>query len=478
MTLPERYNIFKRRTTLTRQLRVLLIGVILPFIVMIAVVLGMLGSFNREYAITLQNASTAGEFNNNFKDALDLDMYYYVVGSKNIDHLPLEVVENAQQVITRLQATTTQKENQWRIKSMLRLCQRLKECMLDIESTESYDENMEKLENNIYILTDLVQTYMYEYIYDEVRELSSLQNSISQRVSVTIVTSGLISLTLVIFMLGYSTGITRSIARPIKKLCEKVERLGRGDFTVVPIETYNVEIKTLDDGFNDMVGRINALLERVKNDQNSLRRAELELLQAQINPHFLYNTFDSIVWLAEAHKDDEVIQMTTNLSTFFRNSLNNGSDTITLALEKQQVESYLSIQQIRYRDILKYDIQIPNELLAYKLPKLTLQPLVENAIYHGIKNKRGFGVIVITGEEDEKDIILKIQDDGIGMTEEQLNALRAGVYEDKHTGLGLVNVHKRLKLYCGEDYGLTFDSVYGIGSTVSVRIPKQNKLLN
>src|SRR5574344_1327699 len=107
MTLPERYNLFKRRTTLTRQLRVLLIGVILPFIVMIAVVLGMLGSFNREYAITLQNASTAGEFHHNFTDALDLDMYYYVVGSKNIDHLPLEVVENAQQVITRLQATTT-----------------------------------------------------------------------------------------------------------------------------------------------------------------------------------------------------------------------------------------------------------------------------------------------------------------------------------------------------------------------------------
>ena len=133
----------------------------------------------------------------------------------------------------------------------------------------------------------------------------------------------------------------------------------------------------------------------MRDDQNALRRAELELLQAQINPHFLYNTFDSIIWLAEAGKNREVVEMTTNLSVFFRNSLSKGRDIITLAAEKQQVESYLKIQKVRYRDILQYHINIPKELLDYTLPKLTLQPLVENALYHGIKNRRGMVATLI-----------------------------------------------------------------------------------
>jgi len=167
-----------------------------------------------------------------------------------------------------------------------------------------------------------------------------------------------------------------------------------------------------------------------------------------------------------------VVNMVTSLSSFFRNSLNKGQDIITLQAERTQVTSYLEIQHIRYSDILNYEIHIPDELLDCMVPKLILQPLVENALYHGVKNRRGMGTIVITGEAVGSDLLLKVQDNGAGMHPEQVRALQAGLYEDRHTGLGLVNVHKRIRLYCGEGYGLSFESELGRGSTVSVLLPQ------
>ena len=215
-----------------------------------------------------------------------------------------------------------------------------------------------------------------------------------------------------------------------------------------------------------------AVMEKQIEDQRSLHRAELELLQAQINPHFLYNTLDSIAILAESDRSEDVVNMVTSLSTFFRNSLNKGEDIISLDAECKQVTSYLEIQQIRYSDILRYEINIPEELLDCMVPKLILQPLVENALYHGIKNRRGMGTITVTGEADGNDLLLKVTDNGAGMDEEQVRILQAGIYEDRHTGLGLVNVHKRIRLYCGEPYGLFFESQVGKGSIVSIRLPQ------
>lgn len=270
--------------------------------------------------------------------------------------------------------------------------------------------------------------------------------------------------------------ISRGITQPVQALCGKAEKLGAGDFTVRPLETQYTEIKTLDDGFNEMTSQINQLLEREKENQTALRRAEFELLQAQINPHFLYNTFDSIIWLAEMQKNKQVVQMTTALSKFFRYSLSNGADVISLGTEKQQVESYLEIQQVRYRDILEYEIDIPDTLLSYPIPKLTLQPLVENALYHGIKNKRGGGVIAIVAYDCDTRIEIVVTDNGGGMSQEQLKQLRAGVYEGRSGSFGLKNVHQRLRLYCGEQAGLIFESEEGEGTTVTVCLPKQNQL--
>jgi len=155
---------------------------------------------------------------------------------------------------------------------------------------------------------------------------------------------------------------------------------------------------------------------------------------------------------------------------------------LTLGAECSQVTSYLEIQQIRYSDILRYEISVPQELMDCMVPKLILQPLVENALYHGIKNRRGMGLITVTGEERDGKLLLKVTDNGAGMDEEQVRELQAGIYEDKHTGLGLVNVHKRIRLYCdgspagSEPYGLSFKSCVGKGTTVSVLLPMKRNL--
>mgnify|MGYP003296192385 CR=1 FL=1 len=173
-----------------------------------------------------------------------------------------------------------------------------------------------------------------------------------------------------------------------------------------------------------------------------------DALQQQINPHFLYNTLDSIAILAESDRSEDVVTMVTSLSTFFRNSLNKGNDILTLGTECSQVTSYLEIQQIRYSDILRYEISIPQELMDCMVPKLILQPLVENALYHGIKNRRGMGTITVTGQSDGNDLLLKVTDNGAGMDEAQLAELYRRMHESEQTGrgIGLGNISRRISI--------------------------------
>lgn len=456
-----------------------LLNTVLPVMAAIIVILIiMLLSINGQYTNVLLSANTAADFNQEFKTQLDSGMYNHVIrprSESSAEDLPMAVLEDAAAVLRRLENTTTLRDNRWRIQSMLDMCDNLRRYMIEIAREESYDLRMELLERNIRGetgLTKLIETYMNDFINDEVRELARLQRIITSQMTAVIIAviAGIAVLTL--GMVWYSVRVTRRITEPISALSRKARRFGEGNFSSEPLETHITELQTLDSGFDEMAGRITALIAKQREDQQSLHRAELELLQAQINPHFLYNTLDSIAILAESDRGEDVVNMVTSLSTFFRNSLNKGEDIISLAAERTQVTSYLEIQQIRYSDILRYDIRIPDELLDCQVPKLILQPLVENALYHGIKNRRGMGTITVTGETDGNDMLLKVTDNGAGMDEEQVRVLQSGIYEDRHTGLGLVNVHKRIRLYCGEPYGLSFESQIGKGSTVTIRLPQ------
>lgn len=465
--------------TIKQQINRLLAIVAVSSAAIIVIFSFLLISINRQYNRVLACANTAADFNQEFKSTLDLEMYNHVIKPRtdhSKDELPMAELDAAEQVLTRLLSETSLPDNRWRVQSMLDMCRNLRMYMVEIAGTEAYDLRMELLERNIRGetgLTALIEKYMHDFLGDEVRELARLRGVINRQSTMLIILSVVAMAGLFLVMLLYAMRVSRRITGPIEALSRKAQRFGADQFSSAPVESSITELSTLDQSFDKMAGRISSLMDKQRQDQQSLHRAELELLQAQINPHFLYNTLDSIAILADSQREEDVVNMVTSLSTFFRNSLNRGEDIISLRAELSQAKSYLEIQQIRYSDILTYEISVPEEIQDCPVPKLILQPLIENALYHGIKNRRGRGAIRITGEEKDGQLVLRVQDNGAGMAPEQLALLNSGAYEEHHSGLGLKNVHQRIRLYCGEPYGLSFESEPGKGTAVTVLLPRE-----
>jgi two-component system sensor histidine kinase YesM len=281
--------------------------------------------------------------------------------------------------------------------------------------------------------------------------------------------------------IALSIVLARRISKPIKRLRSSMRAVERGEFDIrVDIRSAD-EIGELGKDFNIMITEIGDLLRRITVQQEQKRKSELKALQMQINPHFLYNTLDSVIWMAEGGKQKEVIAMTSALARLFRLSISKGKEIITIGSEVEHVTNYLTIQKIRYKDKLDYKIDVDEDLKRFKTVKIILQPLVENAIYHGIKNKATPGTVIITGTRTENGIELAVADDGIGMDAEALERMRQkirtvpteedGDEDDTHSGLGLRNVDERIKLYFGQEYGLEFESIEDAGTTVRVRLP-------
>lgn len=272
--------------------------------------------------------------------------------------------------------------------------------------------------------------------------------------------------------------ISSKITYPIRSLKECMRKVEQGDLTL-KAELYSQdEIADLAHSFNSMIGKIRELLDVTREEQLLSKKMEFKALQAQINPHFLYNSLDSILWMAEAGKKDDIITITKSLSNFFRISLSKGSDKITIKDEISHVNSYLVIQKLRYRDILNYEIDVPETLFQYKIIKIILQPLVENALYHGIKNTRNIGLLRIIGREDDHHIRFEVIDNGIGMNAIQLSELHSHLtipitHDSVRSGYGLRNVYQRLKLEYEDAFGFEITSKENIGTTVLVIIPKE-----
>lgn len=269
--------------------------------------------------------------------------------------------------------------------------------------------------------------------------------------------------------------IAGSVANPLKKLMLLMKKVEAGDLSVTMKVKYNDEVGQLGKSFNLMVENIAKLMTKVYEEQHELRKAELKTLQAQINPHFLYNTLDSIIWLSRAKRNEDVDKMVTALTKLFRIGISRGKDIISIREEFEHVANYLTIQNIRYKNKFTYDIQLPEELAHYQTLKLILQPIVENAIYHGIKMKKEVGRLTIRAIDADDMIIFEVSDTGKGMTKEQLIALEntlKGMKENIIQSYGVKNVNERLKIFFGPQYGLNFMSEYGVGTTVTIKIPK------
>ena len=412
-----------------------------------AVMLVLVLVYNSQYKNLLYNVTTASEFNQDFKENIDLKMYYYVIESRYSEGLPIQEVQAAQALAKDLLDSTSQKDSLRAVTSVLDLCENLEEKIYQIEQTRNYDDRQVQLENNVYVLTAMIQEYMYNYLYCESVQLNLLQQQISRQIAAEILLVLVLSGGLILLLVRYSVRLSRSVTQPVVDLSRRAEDVIGGDLTVrEPVRSETYELRTLGEGMEQMIARLNAQIQEITQKQASLRKAELALLQAQVNPHFLYNTMDTIIWLIEASRPQAAVEMVSNLSSFFRHSLSRGEDVITLGEEEEHVRSYLQIQQARYKDILEYTIQIDAALRETRLPKLTLQPLVENALYHGIKLKRGKGCIYITSRKEGADVLLQITDDGAGMAAARLEELNRAIENGERVGFGLVTVHERLRL--------------------------------
>jgi two-component system sensor histidine kinase YesM len=323
----------------------------------------------------------------------------------------------------------------------------------------------------------LVSEILQDFIVLEIESAAAANEEIKRR---TFIIGG-IELGIMIFVTIFSILVQISVAsnvdRSIGALVSLSSQIAEGDLSARAEVPHIAEFHTLTDNLNTMAGKIKALLEDNIREQQNRQKSEMKALQAQISPHFLYNTLDSIIWLAEGNQYEEVVSITRALSNFFRISLNRGSEWLHVHDEFKHVESYLTIQKIRYRDILDYSIEYEQEMGDSAILKLLLQPLVENALYHGIKNKRGRGTIRVRGWREDACLRFSIEDNGIGMTDEQLENIKKQLRETQAPdGLnaiyGLYNVNRRLELYYNRTDLLEIESVYREGTRVNLKVPE------
>lgn len=418
--------------------KVVLWGVILvvPFIVISVYFLITLNGFFVSYDRIMQNVTQANEYNIVFKEDMDTVMYQMVARALHQDEVgrivgmdsPGDMIGKARNVFLPLQKETVSPDAKDRVSSILNLLDALDGYVdeLDLTAADSgnYDDNMMRLDNDIYILTDLIQERISEYIYYETNSMGQVRLALIRQIG-TITTVVIVTLVLVCVLTA-------------------------------------------------------ALSVIMVREQRRARDLEMNLLQVQINPHFLYNTLDNIIWMTEDDRKEDIANIVMYLSEFFRTTLSGGRTRIRLKEEFHHVEAYLQIQSYRYRDLLRFEMELPVQLEDMMIIKMTLQPIVENALYHGIKNKRGGGTIRIRAEEQGEEICLTVSDDGVGMQEEELlRLLRAlegmGRVKENVGGVGLLNVSERLRMRYGDRYGLNITSVYGEGTIVTIRIPREEE---
>lgn len=299
------------------------------------------------------------------------------------------------------------------------------------------------------------------YSDDLIANKSSIQHSILLYALLGIGISIIISLLL-----------SLHLTKPIKRLQQDMKQVELGNFHIQTSLEEDNEINQLGQSFNVMVNEIKHLMDETVQNSEQKRKTELLLLHAQINPHFLYNTLDSIIWMAEQEKHEEVVDMTSALAKMFRASITRDQELVSIRVEIEHIRHYLFIQKMRYREQLDYVFDIPSDILPYKTVKILLQPFIENAIYHGIRSKTTPGMIYISAWQEQDDVVFEVRDNGLGMTAERLHQVNEGtVSTNAQHGIGIGNVNERIQLYFGETYGMSIHSVLGEGTIVTIRVP-------
>ena len=439
----------------------------------------------KQYDDIITNVSNANRINQIAKTDVPNWLWEIVCGKKSFDeNPPYKMINTIFDGIAEMQAHTKSPDNKQKLEVAFRACTTLdnniKMLEKQMQGGSSVTANETSLDE-IRTITALFSDIMQDFILSEIESANETNDSIKHSsITLTILQITIIIFSLAVSINGYIT-VLRSIGRPLSDMKELSTQIAGGNLAARTKVPDVDELIPLANNMNLMAEQINVLIQKNIEEQQNIQKAEMKALQAQITPHFLYNTFDTIIWLAEEEKTDEVVKITKAFSEFLRISLSRGHEWITIAQELDHIKNYLTIQKIRYADILNYEIEADEEILNYKIIKLVLQPLVENAIYHGIKNKRGRGHLKVSvnfTDEKKSSILFTVTDDGAGFTEERLAQVNkelenANLDSEKLSSVyGLYNVNKKLKLYYGkETEGLVIKSEHNKGSSISFVIP-------
>lgn len=298
----------------------------------------------------------------------------------------------------------------------------------------------------------------------------------SRQISYAVLTALILVAIAAFFSAAY---ISESVSKPVQQLAKLMERVEQGDLSVRMEDCSNDEFSRLGKTFNQMLSQMQVLMDQIYQDQRQLRQSELRALQSQIQPHFLYNSLDSITWLLRLSKFEEAQEMLTAMSSLFKVSLSKGRDIITIGEELRHASSYLFLSKMLYSKKFEYTVTCPQELYPCKTLKLLIQPLIENAINHAVPQAGQKILIHVSVYEDDSNIVIAVQDISMGIPQEKLQLLIGQLesnapFETTENGYGLYNVNERIHVFWGKEYGIHIESHYGEGTVVSIYLPKNS----
>lgn len=471
------------RLNISIRIKILLsLGIVIALLGMTnALLMWQMLDYSRRYDAIISNIMTANSINGYIKPAIDTEMWNIVAGKTEfVAGRQYDIIADVDDKLRSMTLHAASDEARMKVEIIMRTMKTLTHYVdmmgQQMAQGSRVAENEAVLEN-IRGVSAVVEEVVEEYVVFEVNEAASQYQVMHDGLKRWEVFYIALLATAIGFSFLAAWAISRSIYIPIKRLHDVTTTITQDDLQVLVTRQNADEIAELGISFNIMIGKIRELLAAKMREQDSLKKAELRALQAQINPHFLYNTLDTIIWMAEAGQTGQVVQLVSALSNFFRISLSKGRDWITIGEEIERTRSYLTIQKMRYRDILDYRIEVDDAVLGNTVLKLILQPLVENALYHGIKNKRSGGVINVRARQrGDGQIVLEVEDNGIGFTPERLAHVQAQINHDSdeirlENGFGIDNVNKRIQLYYGRQYGLSIESAHQHGTRVTLVIP-------
>ena len=466
-------------STLVAKIRYSYLCLLVPFVLFLIFCFYNLWNNNRRYEDMINSSVMASQFSLDFQKDFDYETYLLIVGNKTLEESSLhDMLVEADGIVAGLEELTESQENLKRLTSVKKYLNNLETYIGRIEDNiregNRYEDNMEIWENDVQIVTSLVGDTMSQYIYYEIRGIQESRQQY-QDFFVNMIRFSIIAFTLILVLfLFLSYYIPLSITSPIRRLTQVTDQVAKGDLTVRSDVTGGVEAQVLSDSLNTMIDKINELLEQVKTEQIRLRKAEFELLQSQINPHFLYNTLDTINWMAIDKDEYEISNSITSLASILRYGIDNSNAVVKISREVEWLKQYLFLQQTRLKNTFECEIDVSPEVLGWNIHKLLFQPFIENAILHGFEGKKGVHILKITIVPKDEKLLIEIWDNGNGISAELVEQMNEGQYpgSKERNCIGMENAIMRLQMYYGAESSARIESKLGEYTRIRLYVPK------